>query len=197
MTLSNNHIHRDYHISKVLAICFTLLYFIVCSISFMVDSEVISDAVEIVAALLYYLVPTLVVLTWYMYVERYMYLNLMHCEPNDSESLRKQLGTYIRHIVFAGVVSFVCALANVYFFVNFWEYIGEIYIYYIIVLVVTVGWFVNLCMCIKRIDRIKADSRMVKLRNVLVTIFLTVVSMGCLTYAMSEAASVAFLKSVQ
>lgn len=196
MKQSNDHILREYYISKVCAVCFTCMYCIACSIVFKADYNIVSDDILVVASLLFFLLPLVLLVSWQMCVERYIYLNLIHCEENDRESKHQQLKSYVRNIILAGIFWGICVLANIYFVVNYWKYIEEIFLYYMIVLVISVVWLFILCMCVKKRERMEPQNKWAKLKVVLIRIFITVLSIVCLTYAMMEASSFAFLKKV-
>ncbi len=61
-----DHIQKEYYISKVCTVCSAIMYFILCGIMFMAENKVVSDSIVIVASLLFYLLPLVLLVSWQM-----------------------------------------------------------------------------------------------------------------------------------
>ncbi len=196
MKETNECTRKEYRMMKIIAICVTIFYFPVCCITLILDSEVISDTIEVVAFLVFYLLPVVIILCWYMCYERYLQLKQIQYGQNEQEQKCRQLRSNIRSIVFAGLCTFGCALANVYFIEKYKIYWTQLCGYYVLIAVITILWVFRLCLCIKRVGNVEVGVGSQKGIKTLVGLLRIVISVGCVFYAMSRASTFAFLERV-
>lgn len=134
---------KDFKISYAIALFFTILSLVGFSIVKMSEAVELSEAfVFPIGMATIYFMPVLLILSWYMCYERYVYLELQTVEEAERRKVRHQIYLNVLVLLFWGIIT-LFALVNVVNYISwYWEYIENLYGCIALLAVCAVGWFV-------------------------------------------------------
>ena len=142
--------HQDFKISRIIAILFTVVYYVMPLILYYKEEIGLSDATEVIGYGIYFCLPIISLLSWYMCIERYLYLKFQAEGKYKNKQMRIRFYISIIIIVIGGIISFDKIQGNLSFIFVQWENINEFYDCAIIKLIIAVGWILCFVYIIKK-----------------------------------------------
>lgn len=190
---------KDFKMSRILAIALTFLYFIVHILYRLIQIVEFTETVKVITFFLDKFFPFLVVLGWYMCLERYFYLEFgeERSPQNKNDRIRTYIG--IKVMIILGILVFYYAQGTIFFTAWHWNCITEIYDCVAVRLTIMACWIFCLIYSIKRRTAIAVPGGVKKGRVALGILFLfllAILSLAGTFYACFRAESVRLEKMV-
>ena len=190
----------NWKICGILATFFSIAYFVSRSIVF--TSLIISWSEKILAVVggVDICLPILVLLSWSMCVERYLYLEAQMLETKGCKQTRRQANISVAIVIVLGLLTFLQAIGIVFFVSEHWEYIGKLYDCIVIKAVMEIVWCVCLIYSIKKKEIIKLKIEKNKkdcLKDIIVLILIFALACVTTVYTYSRAENEWFYNMIE
>lgn len=144
---------RDFIVSLLLTVLFTLLYFVIYFILPWLENYIeFSEATVITVYFGYLFLPIIILLAWFMCLERYIYLEFRVVDKRYMVESRIKIYVSMAVMMLLGIGFCIYFMIALSFIIEHWAYIEALYGYATILLAILLGW---LCSWIYSIRCIK------------------------------------------
>lgn len=142
--------HKDFILTRIMALLFTIMYFGLPYIMNHKKELRLSDTVGLVVDCMFIFLPIVIMLSWYMCAERYLYMKFKEDDKYKNKQARRKVYIWIIGMVIGGIILFDRCQDGVYFIFSHWKNMNELYVCAIIKNVITIVWLLVFIYIMKR-----------------------------------------------